>query len=84
VLHLPGHTPGSIGLWEADKNLLIGGDAIYDGLIIDTLDESSPADYRPTMERIAGLGAQIVHGGHRESFGPAKLRTIIDGYLASK
>lgn len=83
VLHLPGHTPGSIGLWEAEKNLLIGGDAIYDGLIIDTLAESDPDAYRPTMERMRALGARIVHGGHRESFGATKLKSIIDGYLSS-
>lgn len=84
VLHLPGHSPGSIGLWEAETATLIGGDAIYDGLIIDTLPESDPAAYRETMHRLGRLGASIVHGGHRESFGAQKLAVIADGYLASK
>lgn len=82
VLHLPGHSPGSVGLWEAETGILIGGDAIYDGLIIDTLPESDPAAYRDTMQRILALGARVVHGGHRESFGPAKLAQIVEGYLA--
>lgn len=81
ILHLPGHSPGSVGLWEAETGVLIGGDAIYDGLIIDTLPESDPVIYRDTMARIMALGARIVHGGHRESFGPAKLRSVVEGYL---
>jgi glyoxylase-like metal-dependent hydrolase (beta-lactamase superfamily II) len=31
VLHLPGHSPGSIGLWEERSGTLFSGDAIYDG-----------------------------------------------------
>lgn len=81
VLHTPGHTPGSISLWEAATGTLIGGDAIYDGLLIDTLPESDPAAYRMTMERLRTLPATVVHGGHRESFGRAKLVTLCDAYL---
>ncbi|HSE75864.1 MAG TPA: MBL fold metallo-hydrolase, partial [Dongiaceae bacterium] len=29
VLHLPGHSPGSIGLWEEGTGTLFSGDAIY-------------------------------------------------------
>lgn len=84
VLHLPGHSPGSIGLWEEETRTLIGGDAIYDGLIIDTLPESDPAAYADTMRRIRGLGARIVHGGHRESFGPVRVDEIVEKYLAGR
>ncbi len=31
VLHLPGHSPGSIGLWEEATGIFFSGDAIYDG-----------------------------------------------------
>lgn len=82
VLHLPGHSPGSIGLWEAETATLIGGDAIYDGLLIDTLPESDPAAYRRTMDRLGRLRPRVVHGGHREAFGPAKFQRILDDYLA--
>lgn len=82
VMYTPGHSPGSISLWEAATATLIGGDAIYDGLLIDTLPESDPAVYRGTIERLRALPARVIHGGHRESFGPAKLRALCDGYLA--
>lgn len=83
VLHLPGHTPGSIALYEEATGILIGGDAIYDGLIIDTMPESDPVVYCTTMERLKTLDVSVVHGGHRESFGPAKLHLIADTYLQS-
>ena len=40
VVHLPGHTPGSIGLLDEVDGSLFSGDAIYDGGLIDTLPES--------------------------------------------
>ncbi|MEM6489161.1 MAG: MBL fold metallo-hydrolase [Pseudomonadota bacterium] len=83
VLHLPGHSPGSIGLWDEANATLIGGDALYDGLLIDTLPDSDPAAYRDTMRRLARLKPAIVHGGHRESFGPQRYKALIDGYLNS-
>ncbi|MEM9761598.1 MAG: MBL fold metallo-hydrolase [Pseudomonadota bacterium] len=82
IMHLPGHSPGSLALWEAATGTLIGGDVIYDGLIIDTLPESDPAAYRTSMERLAALTPSVVHGGHRESFGPQKYRWIVESYLA--
>ncbi|MEM1384506.1 MAG: MBL fold metallo-hydrolase, partial [Pseudomonadota bacterium] len=82
IMHLPGHSPGCLCLWEAETAMLIGGDVIYDGLLIDTLPESDPAAYRDSMGRLARLEPNIVHGGHRESFGPLKYRRIVEDYLA--
>lgn len=81
VLHTPGHSPGSVSLWEAATGILIGGDAVYDGLLIDTLPDSDPSAYRVTMQRLRALPAKVVHGGHRESFGGARLLKLCDEYL---
>ncbi|WP_420566078.1 MBL fold metallo-hydrolase [Thalassobaculum sp.] len=83
VLHTPGHSPGSICLWEAATGILIGGDTIYDGLLIDTLPDSDPAAYAVSMRRLKQLNVSAVHGGHRESFGAAKYQFLIDQYLSS-
>jgi glyoxylase-like metal-dependent hydrolase (beta-lactamase superfamily II) len=83
VLHTPGHSPGSICLWEAATGMLIGGDTIYDGLLIDTLPDSDPAAYAVSMRRLKQLNVTTVHGGHRESFGFAKYQFLIDQYLGS-
>jgi glyoxylase-like metal-dependent hydrolase (beta-lactamase superfamily II) len=31
VLHLPGHTPGSIGLWDKEEGVLFSGDTLFCG-----------------------------------------------------
>ena len=82
VLHLPGHSPGGIGLWEASTGTLFSGDAIYDGGLLDTLHHSNHADYRRTMQRLRDLPVSAVHAGHEPSFGRSRLIEIADGYLA--
>jgi len=81
VLHLPGHSPGSIGLWEAANGTLFSGDAVYDGPLLDQLDRSNVADYCNTMERLLELPVEVVHGGHEPSFGRERLREIARSYL---
>ena len=84
VLHLPGHSPGSIGLWEASTGILFSGDAVYDGPLLDELEGSNIDDYVKTMERLRDLPVTVVHGGHEASFDRDRLVEICDDYLASR
>lgn len=84
VIHLPGHSPGGIGLWEKATGILFSGDAIYDGPLLDDLPGSSVPDYVRTMERLRELPVTVVHGGHDPSFGRERLVEIADAYLNSK
>jgi glyoxylase-like metal-dependent hydrolase (beta-lactamase superfamily II) len=84
VLHLPGHSPGSIGLWEAATGTLFSGDAIYDGPLLDGLPESDVDDYCATMERLLSLPVTVVHGGHDPSFGQDRLHELAREYLTSR
>lgn len=81
VLHLPGHSPGSLGLWEAETGILFSGDAIYDGPLLDELPDSDIATYVRTMRRLEQLPARIVHAGHDPSFDGARLRQLARQYL---
>jgi glyoxylase-like metal-dependent hydrolase (beta-lactamase superfamily II) len=81
VLHLPGHSPGSIGLWEARTQILFSGDAVYDGALVDTLHHSNVADYVRTMLRLRELPARIIHAGHEPSFGRERLVALAEAYL---
>jgi glyoxylase-like metal-dependent hydrolase (beta-lactamase superfamily II) len=81
VLHLPGHSPGGIGLWESSTGALFSGDAIYDGPLLDTLHHSDTAQYARTFERLQQLPIQIVHAGHDPSFGRDRLLAITASYL---
>jgi len=84
VLHLPGHSPGSIALWEAATGILFSGDTVYDGPLIDDFHHSVVEDYVASMERLRRIPARIVHAGHFASFGHARLAALIDEYVASK
>ncbi|CAN5706083.1 MBL fold metallo-hydrolase [soil metagenome] len=81
VLHLPGHSPGSIGLWEATTGTLFSGDAIYDGPLLDEIAGADIPAYRNTMQRLLRLPVQVVHGGHDDSFGAERLKVIAQAYL---
>jgi glyoxylase-like metal-dependent hydrolase (beta-lactamase superfamily II) len=82
VLHLPGHTPGSIGLWHEGSGTLFSGDAVYIGdPLIDQAPGSSIPDYLVTMERLAQLPVRVVHAGHDWSFGREDLIARCRGYI---
>jgi glyoxylase-like metal-dependent hydrolase (beta-lactamase superfamily II) len=81
VLHLPGHSPGSIGLWEAATQTLFSGDAVYDGPLLDEIPGSDIPSYLRTMRRLEALPARVVHGGHDPSFDGARLRQLAREYL---
>lgn len=81
VLHLPGHSPGCLGLIDDADGTFFSGDAIYDDELYDSLRGSDRAAYRATMQRLLTLDVSIVHGGHGESFGQARMREIAQDYL---
>ncbi len=80
VIHLPGHSPGGIGLWEAATGILFSGDTVYDGPLIDDVVD----DYLRSMERLRALPVHVVHGGHFASFGRTRFVALIDAYIAEK
>lgn len=79
VLHLPGHSPGQIGLWDAEDGTLFSGDAIYEGALLPFHD--IPA-YLETLARLAALPATVVHGGHGPAIGRDRLRAICAEWTA--
>ncbi len=83
VMHLPGHSPGSIGLYEPSSGTLFSGDAIYDGPLLDTMADSDIGDYVTSMKRLRELPVTAVHGGHDASFGRDRMIEIVDAYLAA-
>jgi glyoxylase-like metal-dependent hydrolase (beta-lactamase superfamily II) len=84
VMHLPGHSAGSIALWEAESGTLFSGDAIYDGPLLDQIPGSDIATYCQSMERLRKLPVHVVHAGHERSFGRARLIEIADDYLRKR
>lgn len=84
VIHTPGHSPGSIMLWEQKTRLLFSGDTVYDGPLIDDAYHSDLDDYLASMKRILDLPVRVVHGGHFPSFDGDRYRQLIRAYLDAK
>lgn len=84
VLHLPGHSPGGVGLWEASTGTLFSGDTIYDGPLLDELPESDVERYIKSMERLMNLPVKVVHAGHDPSFDRKRLRELALQYINSR
>ena len=82
VLHLPGHSPDSIGLFDRATGTLFSGDAVYDGPLLEGFYDGGPEAYVATMERLRELPVTVVHGGHETSFGRDRLVEICDAFLA--
>jgi glyoxylase-like metal-dependent hydrolase (beta-lactamase superfamily II) len=85
ILHAPGHSPGSICLWEAASATLISGDVIVDGEpLLDELPRSSKPDFAASLRRLEYLPADTILAGHGPLLGRDRAREIIAGYLASR
>jgi len=81
VLHLPGHSPGGIGLLDERYGLFLTGDAIYDDEILDDLPGASVPDYLRTMDRLRGIDFRLAIGGHGPEMSRPRLVTIAEEYL---
>ncbi|SJM34543.1 MBL fold metallo-hydrolase [Mesorhizobium delmotii] len=84
VIHTPGHSPGGIALYERKTGILLSGDIVYDGPLIDDVYHSAVDDYVETLLRMRELKVAVVHGGHFPSFGRVRYHQLIDEYLAQK
>ena len=85
VLHLPGHTPGELGLWEEATRTLFSGDCVYEsGVLLDELPESDVVDYVRSMRRLRDVPVRIVYGGHDDAFGREHLLELIEEYVSRR
>ena len=84
VLHLPGHSPGCIALYDPRSQELFSGDVIYDGELLDELHCSHIPTYIATYERLQKLPVETVYPGHYHCFGRDRYQQIMADYLAHR
>ncbi len=80
VVHTPGHSPGSISLFEEERGLLFTGDAAVSGAIPLGGVDADPAAALDSLRRLAGLAGGLtgVMPGHGPSpCPPSLLETLI-------
>jgi len=51
IVELPGHTPGSIGLYYREEKVLFVGDAINGALVLSLPEATKLATYVQTLEK---------------------------------
>jgi len=80
ILHVPGHTPGSVALWEPDTGLLYTGDMAY---VEARLHYDDPVATVASLHRLRDIPVRTVHPGHDRSFDRDDLHAMIDRELRS-
>jgi glyoxylase-like metal-dependent hydrolase (beta-lactamase superfamily II) len=82
ILHLPGHSAGSICLWEAAIGALYTGDLVYDGPLVYEGPGTKLDVYAQSLRKLKTLPITTVHAGHDPCFDHVRMVQIIDKYLA--
>jgi glyoxylase-like metal-dependent hydrolase (beta-lactamase superfamily II) len=78
VLHTPGHTPGSVSLWDPTAGALFTGDAFYVDAPLGWEDREA---FDASLRRIVGLPVRVAHTGHGRSVDGTELRDAIADML---
>ena len=84
VLHLPGHSRGSIGIIDERARILFTGDTMYDGYLIDWLPYSDLTAYIQSCKRLQDLSSQVdtVFPGHFDIFDGKRLHYLATDYIS--
>uniref|UniRef100_A0A8C5XA11 Metallo-beta-lactamase domain containing 2 n=1 Tax=Malurus cyaneus samueli TaxID=2593467 RepID=A0A8C5XA11_9PASS len=86
VMHMPGHSRGSICLHDKDRKILFSGDVVYDGSMIDWLPYSRISDYVASCQRLMDLVdrglVEKVLPGHFNIFGAERLYQLASNYIS--
>ncbi len=88
VVHVPGHTPGSIALLDAQRKVMFVGDAVFfaDGKV-EAPDEKFTWDMGQAAESIgkmAEIDFEVMLSGHKESLMSEASKKVKEFVLAQK
>jgi glyoxylase-like metal-dependent hydrolase (beta-lactamase superfamily II) len=69
VIHTPGHTSGSICLYEENNKILVSGDTLFaEGFGRTDLESGSEKELKASLKKIAGIKIKLLLPGHGEIF----------------
>ena len=78
VIHIPGHSSGSIALYQRKQKILIPGDVVYADYAIGRFDlyGADPSQHRDSLYRIAELEVDMLLPGHNRI-----MTKVPEGYI---
>ena len=82
VLHLPGRSPGGIGLWEGASGSLFTSDMLYDGNHGPAWPPDAPDAYLASLRRLRALPFARVYPGHYGPLDRTQALAVIDRQAA--
>ncbi|MFX0182433.1 MAG: MBL fold metallo-hydrolase [Candidatus Hodarchaeota archaeon] len=83
VIHTPGHSPGSICLWNNDKGHLFTGDCIYQGPLFAHLPGSNLQDYFLSIKKLSKLlgAVETIFPAHNQCpLDHSFLEEVVEGF----
>ena len=78
VVELPGHTPGSIGLYCPERKLVLVSDAVNRGVYLFLEESTDLATYLQTLYKLKGLDFDYMLTGHSAKI---DTRTDLEDYI---
>jgi len=78
VIHIPGHSAGSIALYNKSDKILIPGDVVYADYAIGRFDlfGADPLKHRESLFRLAELDVDLLLPGHNRI-----MESVPQGYI---
>ncbi len=77
VIHTPGHSPGSIALFDAANGILFCGDTVHSGAIHDDIPGADRQALRRSHARLLELDFAVAYPGHGGGMDRERFRTIV-------
>ena len=85
VRHTPGHSPGHMCFWEAERGYLFSGDLVYRGTLFACYPSTDPEEYLSSLERTACLPMErLLPAHHALDIGPELLGRVRDAFRGLK
>jgi glyoxylase-like metal-dependent hydrolase (beta-lactamase superfamily II) len=83
TLHVPGHSPGGLALFDEMSGTLFSGDMLHagpGGIGRYVWHHSCPAEFLESVRRLRDLAPRIILAGHFDPFGLPALEAIVGDY----
>jgi glyoxylase-like metal-dependent hydrolase (beta-lactamase superfamily II) len=83
ILHLPGHSPGSICLWNSDSGHLFTGDVIYSGPLYAHIPGSDLQEYIKSIKTLRNVldSVELMFPAHNKTpLDRSFLKEVIEGF----